>query len=274
MNHHAVRDWFPLYTKDWLTSMQLRLCSIEARGVLIDLMCLSWEKGTPGIVEMSGDDLAQFLRVGKVKMRRILNELEERGRLNREQDLFEGKMGKIVIPRLIAIGDDQAGKHQRRVDAGKRRHSKPKGEKPKDEPKPVEFIYPAEFEEFWGAYPRKVGKRNAERIWSQWGLKSMVKEIVRSVNLWRDNEQWRKDGGRFIPHPSTWLNRAGWEDIPEIEKSKKDKRIPSGGIYAVLNGKQFYQPFKGDDWEAKRDTFILKHNLVDNGSGTYTKEEK
>lgn len=274
MEFHAVRDWFPLYTKDWLTSMQLRLCTIEARGVLIDLMCLSWERGTPGIIEMPESDLAQFLRVGKKKMLRILTELEERGRIQREADLFGGNLERISIPRLIAVGDDQAGKHQRRVDAGKKRHQKPEEEKPKAEPKPVEFSYPPEFEEFWGAYPRKVGKRSAEQIWTRWNLKGMVREIVKSVNLWRDTDQWRKDGGRFIPHPSTWLNRAGWEDIPEIEKSLKDKIIPSGGIYITVGSKHYYKSFKGDDWKEQRDAHISKNGLTDNGTGIFTKEEK
>ena len=25
-------------------------------------------------------------------------------------------------------------------------------------------------------------------------------------------DDWEKDDGRFIPHPSTWLNAHGWED--------------------------------------------------------------
>jgi hypothetical protein len=26
------------------------------------------------------------------------------------------------------------------------------------------------------------------------------------------SEQWRRDDGRFIPHPATWLNQRRWED--------------------------------------------------------------
>lgn len=27
-----------------------------------------------------------------------------------------------------------------------------------------------------------------------------------------------KDGGRYIPHPTTWLNREGWNDVIAGEK--------------------------------------------------------
>ena len=30
-------------------------------------------------------------------------------------------------------------------------------------------------------------------------------------------DQWKKDGGQFIPHPATWLNQEGWDDEPEIK---------------------------------------------------------
>jgi len=26
------------------------------------------------------------------------------------------------------------------------------------------------------------------------------------------SESWNRDGGRYIPHPSTWLNGRRWED--------------------------------------------------------------
>jgi hypothetical protein len=29
--------------------------------------------------------------------------------------------------------------------------------------------------------------------------------------------QWTREGGRFIPHPSTWLNQGRWDDEPDPE---------------------------------------------------------
>ena len=25
-------------------------------------------------------------------------------------------------------------------------------------------------------------------------------------------KEWKKDGGKYIPHPATWLRARGWED--------------------------------------------------------------
>ncbi len=40
------------------------------------------------------------------------------------------------------------------------------------------------------------------------------------------SEQWRKDGGRYIPHPTTWLNQTRWEDEPV--NSNANGHRPSG----------------------------------------------
>lgn len=40
-------------------------------------------------------------------------------------------------------------------------------------------------------------------------MTDLIIAAVERQKLWPD---WTKDGGRFIPHPATWLNRASWED--------------------------------------------------------------
>lgn len=70
---------------------------------------------------------------------------------------------------------------------------------------------PKGFAEFWGAYPRKVGKVDAERAWLKTeGVELSV--VLQAVERARATEQWRKDGGQFIPHPATWLRQRRWED--------------------------------------------------------------
>jgi hypothetical protein len=72
----------------------------------------------------------------------------------------------------------------------------------------------AAFAEFWAAYPRKVGKRNAERAWASAAKRGMppLPELLAKLEALKASPQWRKDGGQFIPHPATWLNRDGWDD--------------------------------------------------------------
>lgn len=71
----------------------------------------------------------------------------------------------------------------------------------------------AGFDEFWSAYPRKVGKQAAWKAWSK--LKpsaELTKAILAAVEYQRNCPQWQKDGGQYIPNPATWLNQGRWED--------------------------------------------------------------
>ena len=66
------------------------------------------------------------------------------------------------------------------------------------------------FSEFWSAYPRKVGKGEAEKAWLK--LSPPLALVLESINWQRESREWLKDGGQFIPHPGTWLNSRRWED--------------------------------------------------------------
>ena len=81
------------------------------------------------------------------------------------------------------------------------------------------------FEEVWAAYPRKVGKGDAKRAWKKIGPDSELrKRMIETLKKMARCEQWTRDGGQFIPHPATWLNREGWEDEPEIAKAAPPPR--------------------------------------------------
>lgn len=68
------------------------------------------------------------------------------------------------------------------------------------------------FEEFWKAYPKRVGKGNAEKAWTKLKCDSFLPLILTRLRTLKTSADWTKDGGQFIPHPATWLNRKGWED--------------------------------------------------------------
>jgi hypothetical protein len=39
------------------------------------------------------------------------------------------------------------------------------------------------------------------------------------LKRWKSSEQWTNDSDRFIPHPTTWLNREGWNDAIAGERA-------------------------------------------------------
>lgn len=69
------------------------------------------------------------------------------------------------------------------------------------------------FEEFWAAYPKKVGKKAAEAAWKKIKPAAALHDkIMTAVGRARVTEQWLRENGRFIPNPTTWLNQGRWDD--------------------------------------------------------------
>ncbi|MDR1246113.1 MAG: hypothetical protein LBK57_03695 [Clostridiales Family XIII bacterium] len=85
------------------------------------------------------------------------------------------------------------------------------------------------FKEFWKAYPKKKSKGQAERTWKK--LKAddaLLAEMFKAIERTKQSRDWKEDGGKYIPHPATWLNARGWEDEP-------DPPDPPGGREPILS---------------------------------------
>jgi len=74
---------------------------------------------------------------------------------------------------------------------------------------------PDGFAEFWAAYPRKENKAVAIAAWKK--HKPDLATLLAAIRQQSTSEQWQKDGGAYIPHPSTWINKRRWED--EVQPS-------------------------------------------------------
>jgi hypothetical protein len=68
----------------------------------------------------------------------------------------------------------------------------------------------SDFAAFWSMYPRKVGKRTAFAAYVRAKKRASAEDIA--AGLQRLIPSWIDP--RFIPHPTTWLNRDGWTDEP------------------------------------------------------------
>ena len=71
----------------------------------------------------------------------------------------------------------------------------------------------SDFDEFWAACPRKVGKQKARTKFA-----AAVKRAGNPRPVIDGMKRFAADSNlpekRFIPHPTTWLERDGWEDEP------------------------------------------------------------
>jgi hypothetical protein len=70
------------------------------------------------------------------------------------------------------------------------------------------------FDKFWQAYPKKKGKGAAEKAFNNAKKLSdfNLDAIIMAIEKQKKSQDWKKDGGQFIPHPSTWINQKRWLD--------------------------------------------------------------
>ena len=69
------------------------------------------------------------------------------------------------------------------------------------------------FNKFWLLYPKKVGKGAARRVFLRLEpSEELTLKMIQAVKWQEKTDQWQKDNGQYIPHPSTWLHRESWDD--------------------------------------------------------------
>jgi len=88
-----------------------------------------------------------------------------------------------------------------------------------------------DFDAFWSAYPKRKNKGQAEKAWEK--LKhtpDLQTKILCQIEKAKDSHDWKKDEGKYIPYPSTWLNAKGWED--------EDYETPGTGSIAGLSASE------------------------------------
>lgn len=71
------------------------------------------------------------------------------------------------------------------------------------------------FERFWGMYPRRLARKDAERAWRKippFKYQDVMTALKGHVRMWEQKGTEKQ----FIPYPASWLNGARWEDEIEL----------------------------------------------------------
>jgi hypothetical protein len=91
------------------------------------------------------------------------------------------------------------------------------------------------FDEFYRAYPRKVGRLDAEKAWRQMTAKYDANAIIDGAKKFA---AWCISEGkeaRYIPHPATWLRAGRWMDGELHETIKPEPVVrPAQTVAEVL----------------------------------------
>lgn len=111
--------------------------------------------------------------------------------------------------------------------------TEPETETEAEDRQPVAAVPVAEqrFAEFWKIYPKKVGKAAAMKAWKRAKIDAdLFDRILEAVESAKASEQWQREGGRFIPNPTTWINQGRWDDeLPEVMPRGYENGKNTGG---------------------------------------------
>ena len=87
-------------------------------------------------------------------------------------------------------------------------------------------IYPQNFEKFWKIYPKKRDKGKAEKWFNTHKPSNeLVELMIKQIERFKKTEDWKKENGKYIPYPYTWLNAKAWEDEFETSEEKEERII-------------------------------------------------
>lgn len=230
--------WIKFWPADWSRDPALRICGLAARGLWIELLAVAHEAEPYGHVLVSGraPSVRQIAAIAGTTERdaaKLLQELEKAGVFSRTEAgvIYSRRMVRDHKTREEARDFGKRGGNPRLKGADnggvnpslKLQEAEAEVETEKKNPPPPRKrgAAPMEgFAEFWRLYPRKIGKGAAERAWPRavqaakgdWQL--IVASLQDALDLHRLD---MRDGGRFCPHPSTWLNGKRWLDGLEPE---------------------------------------------------------
>lgn len=258
-NPHARFYW-----KDWRTDVALSRCSLAAQGLWMRMLCIAAEADRVGYVEISGHplspgDISHEVREPIKIVRTMIAELEKAGVFSRDRDgtIFCRRMVKAERRRLHGVHFGKIGALASKLAHEKRQEKIANSENGQSLDLPIVFHPPSGgsvkvpvvqvvvgrnlvsqnnevteetstieewFEQFYSAYPRKVGRRQAARAFIQ-ALKrnNHPREIVEGAR--RYAEERKGEEPRYTKHPATWLNGDCWADEPAPDQPKPKSQM-------------------------------------------------
>lgn len=230
------RPAFQFYPADWRKDPALSTCSLAARGLWIELVCIAHESDEYGVLSIAGkamtvQQIARAVGESPAVVQKLLAELEDSGvfsrneqgcilsrRMVRDEHIRNvradaGRLGGN--PNLLKQKDKQSAKQtDNQSPTPSSSSSSSSSETPPKPPKGADVHgFPPGFDAFWAVYPKKVGKDAAAKAFAKRKPDAaLVAVMVEAVKRQAASPQWAKDGGQFIPNPATWLNQGRWQD--------------------------------------------------------------
>lgn len=209
LNHRYMADAEKLQFWIWC----LLKASHQDRKVLVGNQTVTLEVGQ---FIFGRQKAAQELGSTEKKIRRLLEFFSSKN----EQKLAIKTTNKFSVITVIDYASYAETAKEKGQQKGQQRANKGPAQGHKQEGKEGKEVKPygqndAAFDSFWAAYPRKVNKAAAKKAWEKAAKEKDVPSKIHAALIWQVvSPDWKKEGGKFIPHPSTYLNNRRWEDEP------------------------------------------------------------
>jgi hypothetical protein len=226
--------WLKWYPADWRADPRLRMCSLAARGLWIEMLGFMHEAERYGFLLIAGiapspEELAVLVGAPAPLVRKALDELETRGVYSRDGDgvIYSRRM---VRDKAKADADRANGKRggnpsltdevNPSLDLGvnppdKAQRPETRDQRPEKEDsasgKPRGDLTAKQLEEFeawWQHYPKRVARKEAERAFLKARKSASLEELIAGAKRYAASITDPK----FTAHPATWLNAGRWSD--------------------------------------------------------------
>jgi hypothetical protein len=178
----------PLYLKCWID--MLMRASIKPSSMLLNNQIIEVNRGE---IVFSQRNFAKRNNMTRQRLRTFLKKLEKTNmiRLKSNPDVTH-----III-----------------VEYSHYNSLKPNHQKPSQNPiikgkKVRKEEINKDFEKFWKAYPKKVGKKKVQDKFDANNFP--IDLIIKNLELQKKSDQWQNQ--QYIPNPETYLNQERWTD--------------------------------------------------------------
>lgn len=223
--------WMKFYPSDWQSDPMLRCCSIAARGLWVEMMCLMHKAEPYGSLLVNGTrvdkrKLAILVGITEKECSALLLEIEGSGVFSRDEDgtIYSRRMRRDHIK--SEEGRKQIEKRWGGLNRSpnRSRDDEPitqkleardqKLEKKETRARALPPDWPSDFrEQFWARYPNKVGKPKAL---AKLELVARRAVLVPWVEIMEGLDRYIqcKPPDRPWLNPETFINQERWSDQP------------------------------------------------------------
>lgn len=227
--------WLKFYTSDWRSDPRLGMCSLAARGLWVEMICLMHEAESYGQLTIAGASptdaqLAVLVGASPEQVSELIGELETAGVFSRTRAgvIFSRKLTRMAKQSAIARKN---GKNGGNPSLRKKRENSPLDKPPLKPQKPEarsqnnnSYKYSSllpdigndDYQNFLNQHPKPRDNENGRKAWLDAVANGINPEEIIAAGA-RYSEETTKYDTDKIKFSDNWLTGKCWERYPALK---------------------------------------------------------